>query len=154
MKKSIRKYPSSYTKASKDIKCANKFTNKATQLAGMVYTPKQIIKNSMKQHKGEPMYQVFMNIMHDPHVNFGEADKHGNFTMFYDDKNIGWINPQRFMGWIDDKAYQKIEKFDMSQLEDPELDGLGLDDTHYAGADEDFYDKEYSDDEDEDGLNY
>ena len=109
----------------KYIRCANKFTNKATQIASLVFTPKQIIKNSLKEHKGEPMLQVFMNIVNDPHIQFGEADKSGNCVIYYDDKNIGWINPKRFMGWIDDKAYEKIEKFDMSQLdsiEDEEFD--------------------------------
>ena len=147
----------------KRITCANKFTNKATQLASKVYTPKRIIKNSLiGSHNGEPMIQVFMNIINDPDIQFGEMDKNGNATIYFKGYNVGWINPVRCMGWIDDKAYPNIRKFDMSQLEAPQdsFNSFGqLDaeyDDEYDEYDDESYDNGYDDGSDfyDDGDNW
>lgn len=99
------------------ISSANKFTNKATQLASKAFSEKEILKRSLVgQHKGEPMMQVFLNIINDPNIEIADPDNNGNYTLYYKGENAGWINPDRFMGWIDDKIYQKLDKFDASSL--------------------------------------
>lgn len=127
---------------------ANKFTNKATQLASKMYSDKRILINTLLgQHKGEPMLQVYLNIVNDPNVQFEEPNKNGNQTMLYKGKNVGWINFERGMGWIDEKAYPQIEKFDMNQLLDDfsPMDYLGDGDGRYL---DDSYDDSYGSDVD------
>ena len=127
----------------KYISCANKFTNKATQLASKAFTDKYIIKKALiGAHRGEPMVQVFMNIINDPNVQFGEPDKKGNSTIYLKGYNVGWINPLRGMGWIDDQAYANIQKFDMSQLQSANLFDDDFDDDGYLEDDYDRYDFE------------
>ncbi len=131
----------------KYIRCANKFTNKATQLASKAFTDKAILKRAMiGSHKGEPMFQVFMNIINDPEVQFGEPNKSGNCTMYYRGNNVGWINFDRGMGWIDDKAYPNIKKFDMSQLDNIDDDFDSFDDYD----DDNYLDDDYPYDGDDD----
>ena len=110
-----------------------------SKLASKVYTPKQIMKKALTAfHGNEPMLQVFNNIIHDPHVTLGDPDRGGRFPLFYDDEDIGWIDLERGRGWIDDKAYPKIAKYDGPLFDEYE----------------DEYDDEYEDDEYEyDDLN-
>ena len=104
----------------KYIRSANKFTNKATQLISKAYTEEGIARRAAEgSHKGESMGQIFQNIMNDPNISFGEEDKEGNQDIFYGKQNIGWINFRRKMGWIDDKPYQRLQKY-----AEPEIDEL------------------------------
>ena len=114
----------------KYIRSANKFTNKATQLVSKGFSDKYIAKRSQGSRKGETMEQIFNNIMNDPNITFGEEEKGGNQTIFYNGKNIGWINFGRGTGWIDEKAYLGLEKYVA-----PEEDEY-LDDEDYYGDDD------------------
>ena len=96
----------------KYIRSANKLTNKATQLVSKAYTEEGIAKRAAEgSHKGESMNQIFNNIMNDPDISFGEEDKDGYQDILYKGKNVGWINFGRKMGWIDEKSYQKLQKY-------------------------------------------
>ena len=95
----------------KYVRSANKLTNKATQFVSKKFSNEEIARRAATgERKGESMAQIFNNIMHDPHVTVEESES-GNRTLYYDGKNIGWVNFERGMGWIDDKAYAKIEKY-------------------------------------------
>lgn len=112
------------------IRSANKFTNKATQLVSKGFSDNYIAKKAETgSRKGESMEQIFLNIMNDPNVEIENQDAPGNHTIFYKGKNIGWVNFERGMGWIDDKAYKQLEKY-VAPEEDEEI----YDD------DEEFYD--------------
>lgn len=113
----------------KYIRSANKLTNKATQLVSKAYTEEGIARRAAEgSHKGESMAQIYQNIMNDPDISFGEVDKEGNQDILYKGKNIGWINFRRQMGWIDDKPYQKLQKYvepdpeEFEGFEDPSWD--------------------------------
>ena len=96
----------------KYVRSANKFTNKATQLVSKAYSDKKIAeKAATGSRRGESMMQIFDNIMHDPNVSFGEPDAKGIQEIFYKGKNIGWVDFQRGMGWIDQKEYDMLEKY-------------------------------------------
>ena len=96
----------------KYIRQSNDFKNKATQFISKAYTEEGIAKRAATgSHKGESMEQVFNNIMNDPNITIENPDQPGNHTIFYKGKNIGWVNFERGMGWIDDKEYQKLEKY-------------------------------------------
>ena len=103
----------------KYIRSANKFTNKLTQLASRRFNEYEILGRAlMGQHDGNPMIYVFFNIMLDPHVTIEDPDRAaGEHEIYYDGKNVGWIDFQRGMGWIDDKAYDKIQKQDPAVLD-------------------------------------
>lgn len=103
------------------IRSANKFTNKATQLVSKGFSDKYIAKKAETgSRKGESMEQIFLNIMNDPNVEIENQGEPGNHTIFYKGKNIGWVNFERGMGWIDDKAYQQLEKY-VAPEEDEEI---------------------------------
>lgn len=129
----------------KYIRSANKFTNKATQLVSKAYTEEGIARRAAEgSHKGESMAQIFQNIMNDPDISFGPADKDGNQDILYKGKNIGWINFGRKMGWIDDKPYQKLQKYVEPE---PEEEFEGFEDPSWDGYVEDTYsDEDFSDD--------
>lgn len=114
------------------VRSANKFTNKATQLVSKGFTDKYIEKKSQGSRKGETMEQIFNNIMNDPNIEFGDADKSGNQTIFYKGKNVGWINFNRGTGWIDEKEYFKLEKYVA-----PEEDEEYIDEEDYEEYDDD-----------------
>lgn len=117
----------------KYIRSANKFTNKATQLVSKAYTEEGIARRAAEgSHKGESMAQIYQNIMNDPDISFGEVDKEGNQDILYKGKNIGWINFRRQMGWIDDKPYQKLQKY---VEPDPEEFDEEYDEDDFGGAD-------------------
>ena len=101
------------------IRSANKLTNAITQRVSQKFNENEILVRALAgEHKGEPMMYVFFNIMLDPHVHIEDPERlEGNHTIFYDGKNIGWINFERGMGWIDDKAYNKIQKLDPAILD-------------------------------------
>jgi hypothetical protein len=104
----------------KTFKTNGKVVTKATQLVSRLYSKKRIEKNS--QHKvrnDEDMQQIFNNIIHDPHIKFGMPDKSGNYVIYYNNHNIGWLNPVRGIGWINDDSYEFIEKY-----VDPEIGSL------------------------------
>lgn len=80
-----------------------------SKLISKMYSMDDIIDNSFnKTHDGQSMETVFNNIFSNPYVTLGEADKSGNMPVFYNGEDIGWVNPLKFIGWIDDKAYDKL----------------------------------------------
>lgn len=102
------------------IRSANKISNKITQkIADKKFNENEILVRALAgEHKGEPMMYVFFNIMLDPNVQIENPTQlEGNHTIFYNGKNIGWINFERGMGWIDDRAYDKIQKVDPAVLD-------------------------------------
>ena len=103
----------------KYIRSANRLTNAITQKVSQKFDENEVLVRALAgQHKGEPMMYVFFNIMLDPNVQIENPTQlEGNHTIFYNGKNIGWINFQRGMGWIDDRAYDKIQKLDPSVLD-------------------------------------
>lgn len=106
------------------VSSANKFTNKATQLISHVYSPETIADKAMNgSHKGESMWQVFNNIMHDPNVTFDEPDRNGNQVILYNGQNIGWVNFARGIGNIDEKGYRQLEKYVEPEIDEGDLDG-------------------------------
>ena len=109
-----------------------------SKMASKVYTPKQIMKKALTAfHGNEPMLQVFNNIIHDPHVTLGDPDKGGRYPLFYDDEDIGWIDLERGMGWIDDKAYPKIAKYDGPLFDEEDYDDEYDDEYEYDYYDDD-----------------
>ena len=124
------------------VRSANKFTNKATQFISKAYTEEGIAKRAAEgSRKGESMEQIFNNIMNDPNIQFEEPDAKGNQVILYNGKNVGWINFQRGMGWIDEKEYNMLEKY-VAPEEDEECVGDECYDDEY---DEEI-DEEYNDD--------
>jgi len=100
------------------IRSANWLTNKATQLYSKKFDENEILVRALLgQHKGSPMLDVFFNIMSDPNVTIEDPGRaEGAHTIFLNGKNVGWLDFQRGMGWIDDKAYNKIQQLDSEQL--------------------------------------
>lgn len=93
-----------------------------SKLASKIYTPEKIAEKARTGYHGdETMMQVFQNIIHDPHIVIAEPDKKGNCDILYDGKNIGWMNIERGMGWIDDKEYDKLQKY---VAPEPPLDSI------------------------------
>lgn len=104
----------------KYIRSANKLSNAITQkIAEKKFSENEILVRALAgEHRGEPMMYVFFNIMLDPNVQIENPQQlEGNHTIFYNGKNIGWINFERGMGWIDDRAYDKIQKLDPAVLD-------------------------------------
>ena len=116
------------------VRSANKFTNKATQFISKAYTPEGIAKRAAEgSRKGESMEQIFLNIMNDPNIEIENQGEPGDHIIFYKGKNIGWVNFERGMGWIDDKAYQQLDKYVA-----PEEDEVIDDDDFYAEDEDDY----------------
>ena len=112
-----------------------------SKLASKIYSPEKIAEKARTGYHGdETMMQVFKNIIHDPHIIIAEPDKKGNSDILYDGKNIGWMNIEQGMGWIDDKAYDKLQKY-----VEPEMPLDSIYDEY--DEDEEDYD-EYEDEED------
>ena len=83
-----------------------------SKLASKVYSPEKIAEKARTGYHGdETMEQVFKNIIYDPHVTIENPDAKGNSVILYDGVDIGWMNIERGMGWIDDKAYDKLQKY-------------------------------------------
>jgi len=83
-----------------------------SKLASKLYSPETVIDKTLHGSRGdENMQDIFNNIFQNPHITLGTPDKQGNMPIFYFDKDIGWVNPDKFIGWIDDKAYDKLEKY-------------------------------------------
>lgn len=81
----------------------NRFTEKATRLISKMYSQAAIAKKSFGQRDGESMMTIFLKIMSDPRLEIDTAGK-----MFFENKEVGWIDFNRGIGWIDDKAYESI----------------------------------------------
>lgn len=97
------------------VKSANWLTNKATyEYAKRRFDENEIlVRTILGRHDGNPMLHVFFNIIADPNVQIEDPERaEGQHKIFYNGKNIGWIDFQMGMGWIDDKAYDKIQKLD------------------------------------------
>ena len=100
------------------IRSANWLTNKATQLYSKKFDENEVLVRALLgQHKGSPMLNVFFNIMTDPNVTIEDPERaEGAHTIFLNGKNVGWLDFQRGLGWIDDKAYEKIQQLPADQL--------------------------------------
>ena len=100
------------------VKSANWLTNKATQLYSKKFDENEIlVRTLLGRHNGSPMLDVFFNIMTDPNIQIEDPQRQeGPHNIFYNGKNIGWLDFQRGMGWIDDKAYDKVQKLDPEML--------------------------------------
>lgn len=142
------------------VKSANWLTNKATYM----YAKKRfdeneiLVRTILGKHDGSPMLHVFFNIIGDPNVTIEDPERaEGKHDIFYNGKKIGWLDFQMGMGWIDDKAYDKIQKLDPQLLDElthehianivrgrlgggqgAAGDDYGYDDYADAGSDEDF----------------
>ena len=143
------------------VKSANWLTNKATYM----YAKKRfdeneiLVRTILGRHDGSPMLHVFFNIIADPNVQIEDPERaEGKHDIFYNGKKIGWLDFQMGMGWIDDKAYDKIQKLDGEILDELtrthignivrnrlgdaatiHMDGQGFDDhLEYADEDDDF----------------
>lgn len=83
-----------------------------SKLASYAYSPKQIAKNAQEgTRKGETMEYIFKKIMNDPDIEIGDPDKRGDQVIYYKGEDIGWLNPNRGIGWIDPKAYDKLAPY-------------------------------------------
>lgn len=100
------------------VKSANWLTNKLTQLYSKKFDENEILVRALlSQHKGSPMLDVFFNIMTDPNVTIEDPERaEGEHTIYLNGKNVGWLDFQRGMGWIDDRAYEKIQQLPADQL--------------------------------------
>lgn len=80
----------------------NKITYATTKIASKTYSEKAIAKKSQGSRNGESMMKIYAKIMSDPAVSVvdGKLIMHG--------KEIGWIDTERCMGWIDEKAYAQV----------------------------------------------
>lgn len=103
------------------VKSANWLTNKATYM----YAKKRfdeneiLVRTILGRHDGSPMLHVFFNIIADPNVQIEDPERaEGKHDIFYNGKKIGWLDFQMGMGWIDDKAYDKIQKLDGEILDE------------------------------------
>ena len=93
-----------------------------SKLASHAYSKNRIAKNAAEgSHNGDSMEYVFNKIMNDPDITIGEPDARGNQSIFYRDQDIGWMNPNRGIGWIDDKAYDKLQDY-VEPEEDEDFD--------------------------------
>lgn len=94
------------------VSSANKLTNSITERISQKFDENEIlIRALVGNHKGSPMVDVFLNIVANPFVEIEDPEREeGSHTIFYNKKNVGWIDFQRGMGWIDDRAYDKMEK--------------------------------------------
>ena len=101
-----------YTKASSNVTAANKLTNAITERISQKFDENEILVRALvSNHKGSPMIDVFLNIIANPFVQIDDPERaEGSHTIYYNKKNVGWIDFERGMGWIDDKAYDKMEK--------------------------------------------
>ena len=101
------------------VKSANKLSNKITQLISKKFDENEIlVRTILGKHDGDPMLYVFFNIMCDPNVTIENPDvPTGDHEIYLNGKNVGWLNFERGMGWIDDSAYQKIQKQDPAILD-------------------------------------
>lgn len=114
------------------IKSYNEFTDKATKLVSRAFTDKYIAKKSEGSRKGESMQQIYLNIVNDPNVTYGEPDKLGRQAILYNGEKIGWIDFGKQDGFIDNKAYEKIAKY-----VEPEEDEYYEDEEDYDYGDDD-----------------
>lgn len=121
----------------------NKITAATTKAASKVYTDEKIAEKAANgERKGQNMGEIFAKIRQE--CTFGEPDKKGNCDLIYGanpetgEKGnvIGWVNPQRGMGWIDDKAYDKYVR--NVEIKEPEpLDYHGMDEYDDDNYDDD-----------------
>lgn len=83
-----------------------------SRLASHAYSDKQIAKNTQeKTHNGDSMEYVFKKILSDPNIELGEPDNKGIQRILYKGNDVGWINPARYIGYIDDNAYDALESY-------------------------------------------
>ena len=85
-----------------NMKIMNKITHATTKAIGNMYSAETIAKKSQGSRNGESMMKIYSKIMSDPAVSIvdGKLIMHG--------KEIGWIDTERCMGWIDEKAYAQV----------------------------------------------
>lgn len=134
------------------IQAAKQKMRPVSKLASKMYSPETVArKTATATHGDEDMQTIFNNIMHDPHITLGDPDKSGNIPIFYYGKDIGWMNPEKFMGWIDDKEYDKLQKyvpptlpnsFDEQEYIDDDYSEGGH--TRYVGIDDDYFEVDAS----------
>lgn len=130
------------------IQAAKQKMRPVSKLASKMYSPETVARKTATATRGdEDMQTIFNNIMHDPHITLGDPDKSGNIPIFYYGKDIGWMNPEKFMGWIDDKEYDKLQKYVPPTLPTTFEDELYIDDEYnedmaprYVGIDDDYFD--------------
>ena len=81
-----------------------------SKFASRFYSQKKINK-MIEQGKlnGNPMEAIFMELLKDPQAVINKPDKKGNQDIYYYGKNIGWINPARGIGYIDEKQYKRMK---------------------------------------------
>lgn len=95
-----------------------------SRLASHAYSDRQIAKNTQeKTHNGDSMEYVFKKILSDPNVELGEPDNRGIQRILFKGTDIGWIDPKRYIGYIDDKAYDNLEPY--VEPADPIEDDIG-----------------------------
>jgi len=99
-----------------------KLKGKVSQMASHMYSAEKIVDNSFNgTHNGEDMRQIFNHIMTSPYIEH-EPDKGSRVNMKLEGKVIGWYDTQRFMGDIDQKAYDKLKELEAKESEPrPEL---------------------------------
>ena len=142
------------------VRSANWLTNKATQLYSKRFDENEIlVRTILGRHNGSPMLHVFFNIICDPNVTIEDPERaEGEHTIYLNGKNVGWMDFQRGMGWIDDKAYDKIQKVDPEILDELTRQHIGnivrsrLGDANIPAGDEAYDDTlEYAEDDDDFG---
>ena len=99
-----------------------KLKGKITQMASNMYSEEKIVDKSFNgTHNGEDMRQIFNHIMTSPYIEH-EPDKGTKVNMKLEGKVIGWYDTARFMGDIDQKAYNRLKELEASEGEPrPEL---------------------------------
>ena len=98
-----------------------------SKLASRAYSEDRIARNTHEgSRKGESMDQIVRKIMTDPDIEIGRSDRRGNQSILHRGKDIGWMNPNRGIGWIDDKAYRKLNPSEDSEVEHKSVNDDGV----------------------------
>lgn len=94
-----------------------KLKGKITQMASNMYSEEKIVDKSFNgTHNGEDMRQIFNHIMTSPYIEH-EPDKGTKVNMKLEGKVIGWYDTARFMGDIDQKAYDRLKELEAAEGE-------------------------------------
>lgn len=87
-----------------------------SKLASRAYSRDRISRKARTgSRNGQSMEDIFRTIMTDPDVEIGKSDRHGDQTIRHKGRDIGWINPNRGLGWVDDKAYDRLSPEDTTE---------------------------------------
>lgn len=95
-------------------KLAGKIRNKATQMyADSHFSQSDIARLSGTEHNNEPMARIYAKIMNDKSIRQEETKRPGRFDLVYESDGreaiVGWIDHNRSMGEISQKAYDHIQ---------------------------------------------